>query len=217
MDSEGSATSPKHGKEALLIFATLPKPGNVKKRLAREIGVQAAASLYNDLALHTFRTAQEALDRGWEVYLFHDPKVKEKEIRDWVGRDFHFAAERGENPGARIHHAFDYAFHHRAKKAFVISSDIPGMEFPLLADASSRLDRDDVVIGPAKDGGCYLIGMKPPTKGVFRDLPWGTARVFREAAERVNRLGLSQTTLPVLSDVDTAETYRSYLMKKMKR
>jgi rSAM/selenodomain-associated transferase 1 len=200
--------------EALIIFAALPKPGGVKKRLAKEIGVQPAAALYNELAIHTFRTGQHALDRGWTVYLFHDPKVKEGDVRAWVQRDFHFAAEQGENPGARIHHAFDYAFHHRAGKAVVISSDIPGMGFDVIEEASSRLDRVDVVMGPARDGGCYLIGMKPPTKGFFRDLPWGTSNVFREASERVHTLGLTQSTLAQLSDVDNAETYRDYLMRK---
>lgn len=200
--------------EALIIFAALPKPGAVKKRLAREIGEQPAAALYNELALHTFRTGQQALERGWTVYLFHDPKVKEEEVRGWVRRDFHFAAERGENPGARIHHAFDYAFHHRASKAVVISSDIPGMGYDVIEEASSRLEKNDVVIGPARDGGCYLIGMKPPTKGFFRELPWGTARVFREASARVHNLGLTQSTLAQLGDVDTAATYRDYLLRK---
>ncbi len=90
------------------------------------------------------------------------------------------------------------------------------MDIALLEDASSRLDRNDVVIGPATDGGCYLLGMKPPTKGIFRDLPWGTSLVYREASERVRRLGLAQSTLPPLNDVDTAEAYRKYLMKKQK-
>jgi hypothetical protein len=201
---------------ALIIFAALPKPGDVKKRLAREIGIQPAAALYSELALHTFRTGQDALDRGWMVFLFYDPKVKEDDVRQWVRRDFHYVAERGANPGARIQHAFDYAFHLRAGKAVIISSDIPGMEFPLLEEASDRLDRNDIVIGPATDGGCYLLGMKPPTKGIFRDLPWGTAMVYREASERVRRLGLAQSNLAPLSDVDTAEAYRTYLMKKQK-
>jgi len=204
------------GADALIIFASLPKPGEVKKRLAREIGAQPAAALYNELALHTFRIGEEALRRGWTVYLFHDPKVKEADVRQWVRKEFHFTAERGGNPGARIHHAFDYAFHHRAAKAVVISSDIPGMEYGLLEDASGRLDREDIVIGPATDGGCYLIGMKPPTKGFFRDLPWGTAKVFREASERIHALGLAQSNLPPLGDVDTADSYRKYLMRKMK-
>ena len=90
------------------------------------------------------------------------------------------------------------------------------MEYPLLEEASSRLDRSDIVIGPATDGGCYLLGMKPPTKGIFRDLPWGTAMVYREASERVRRLGLAQSNLAPLNDVDTGEAYRSYLMKKQK-
>ena len=201
---------------ALIIFAALPKPGDVKKRLAKEIGIQPAAALYNELALHTFRTGQAALDKGWMVFLFYDPKVKEEEVRQWVKRDFHYVAERGPNPGARIQHAFDYAFHLRAGKAVIISSDIPGMEYPLLEEASSRLDRSDIVIGPATDGGCYLLGMKPPTKGIFRDLPWGTAMVYREASERVRRLGLAQSNLAPLNDVDTGEAYRSYLMKKQK-
>ena len=202
---------------ALIIFAALPKPGEVKKRLARGIGVQPATALYNELALHTFRTGQDALDRGWMVFLFYDPKVKEADVRQWVKRDFHYVAEGGANPGARIQRAFDYAFHHRAGKAVVISSDIPGMEIGLLEEASGRLDRNDIVIGPATDGGCYLLGMKPPTKGIFRDLPWGTAMVYRETSERVRRLGLSQSTLAPLSDVDTAEAYRNFLMKKQKR
>jgi rSAM/selenodomain-associated transferase 1 len=203
-------------ERALIIFATLPKPGDVKKRLAREIGLQPATALYNDLALHTFRTGQDALDKGWTVFLFYDPKVKEEDVRQWVKREFHFVAEGGANPGARIQHAFDYTFHHRAGKSIVISSDIPGMDITLLEDASSRLDRNDIVIGPATDGGCYLLGMKPPTKGIFRDLPWGTALVYREASERVRRLGLAQSNLAPLNDVDTAEAYRNYLMKKQK-
>lgn len=209
-------TAPGGGERALIIFAALPKPGEVKKHLAKEIGAGPATALYEELARHTFRTGQDALERGWMVFLCHDPMSREAEMRRWVGRDFRFVAQKGENPGERMHHAFDFAFYERAAKVVVISSDIPGMEYPLLEDASSRLDTADVVIGPARDGGCYLIGMKGPTKGIFHDLPWGTANVYREASERVHRLGLSQSTLPRLSDVDTAETYRTYLMKKMK-
>ncbi len=208
--------APYSGDQALIIFATLPTPGQVKKRLAREIGGEPAAALYNELALHTFRTGQEALEKGWKVFLFHEPQSNPEEVRRWVGRNFEFAAQRGDTPGTRIHHAFDYSFHHRARKSVVVSSDIPGMEYTLLEEASSRLDGNDVVIGPAKDGGCYLIGMKPPTKGFFRDLPWGTPRVFREATERIHRLGLTQSNLARLDDVDTADAYRHYLMKKQK-
>ena len=149
MDLAGSMKSPHPGgedgertadrgdpAEALIIFATIPRPGNVKKRLAREIGGQPAAALYNDLALHTFRIGQEALEKGWSVNLFHDPRVKENDVRAWVGRDFHFAAERGSEPGERIQHAFDYAFHRRAGKAIIISSDIPGLEFPAIEEAA---------------------------------------------------------------------------------
>ena len=203
-------------ERALIIFATLPKPGDVKKRLAREIGIQPAASLYNELALHTFRTGQDALERGWVVYLVHDPKVNEEEVRQWVQRDFHYVAEQGENPGERMQHAFDYAFHNHAGKAVIISSDIPGMEYGLLDETSSRLETQDVVIGPATDGGCYLLGMKPPTKGIFRDLPWGTAKLYWEASERVRILGLTQSSLARLNDVDTGEAYRTYLMNKRK-
>src|SRR5664279_5277856 len=120
--------TPASTERALIIFAPLPKPGIVKKRLAREIGVQPATTLYNELALHTFRIGQDALDREWMVFLFYDPKVKEEEVRQWVNRDFHYVAEGGANPGSRIQHAFDYTFHHRAGKAVVISSDIPGMD-----------------------------------------------------------------------------------------
>lgn len=129
MDLSGSIKDPKRwsepparrdpggpGEEALIIFAALPKPGDVKKRLAREIGAQPAAALYNELALNTFRAGQYALDRGWMVFLFHSPKVREEEVRQWVRKDFRYVAEQGANPGARIQYSFDFVFHHRQGK-----------------------------------------------------------------------------------------------------
>jgi len=149
------------------------------------------------------------------VFLFYDPKVKEKEVRQWVQERFPTTSQRGVQIRAHAYSTRSTILSSSRGESGGDKQRYPGDGHALLEDASSRLDKNDVVIRAGNRRRLLPARMKPPTKGIFRDLPWGTSLVYRKS-ERVRRLASHNSTLPPLNDVDTAEAYRKYLMKKQK-
>jgi glycosyltransferase A (GT-A) superfamily protein (DUF2064 family) len=101
-------------------------------------------------------------------------------------------------------------FNAGAKRAVISGVDIPGLERGIVGDAFSLLENCEVVIGPALDGGYYLIGMKSLHDEVFRRIPWSTARVFQETVETIGKLGLRYASVKPLSDVDRFEDLEKF-------
>jgi len=118
--------------------------------------------------------------------------------------DLELVAQRGEDLGARLSHAFEDLLADGAPEAIVIGSDIPTLPLSVLAAALDRLAAVDLVLGPSEDGGYYLIGLRAPRPALFADMAWSTAGVFEETRRRASALGLDVGILPPCFDVDTA-------------
>jgi uncharacterized protein len=202
--------------KALIIFAKLPQPGEVKTRLGKDIGFAEAATVYRELAENAFKLGEDARSNGIGVYLFYDPSADESAVRGWVGRDFHYLPQKGNSLGERMHLAFDATFTGGATTAVIIGTDIPELTVAELRGAYSLLDSVDVAIGPATDGGYYLLGMKPPTKEIFSGIAWSTPEVYAKTIEKIGRLGLRFAALRELADIDTADAYRHYIRRTSK-
>jgi hypothetical protein len=99
-----------------------------------------------------------------------------------------------------------------AKKAVITGADIPDLSDKIIEAAFRELDHADIVIGPAKDGGYYLIGMKSPRPGIFQDIPWSTGKVFEGTMRRIEKLQLSCISITTLSDLDTADDYQRLIL-----
>lgn len=184
---------------AIVVFLREPVPGNVKTRLAASIGAEEAAAVYRRLTDLTLAAAASA---GVQVYLRYDGPLPAPANRSSI---FTYTIQSPGDLGHRMRHALRdaQAIHGRA---ILIGSDCPDITDEILRNALAKLRSSDVVIGPATDGGYYLIGVAgPPDPRLFSDMPWSTDRVFNLTLDRCAEAGLQVSVLPMLSDVDTLE------------
>ena len=176
----------------LSIFAKWPAPGAVKTRLIPALGADGAAAVYRKLLDHTVREAQASglpmLIRGTGAPL---------EQLAWLAENV-VVAEQGEGDlGARLAEV--------PAPALVIGSDAPGLTAALLREAARALETHAAVIGPATDGGYYLIGFSEPVPFAFAGIEWSTGTVFAETMRRFEARGIFPHVLPELDDIDTAD------------
>lgn len=188
-------------RPAILLFARYPVPGQAKTRLIPELGPEGAARLHRRMTEHAVAVARSA---GAMVTLCHTGG-KRRDFRAWLGPDLDFAAQPDADLGGRLRWAFARAFRQRAPRALAIGADVPGISPAILREAFDALGTHDMVLGPALDGGYYLIGMTRPHPDLFAGMEWGTERVCAQTRAAIQRLGLSCHELPTLNDVDRPE------------
>ena len=182
----------------LIIFTRNPVLGKIKTRLAREIGDKMALDIYNKLLLHTHRVSKSA---GCNKVVYYSDKI---DFNDIFENDvFSKAVQAGDGLGERMENAFFEAFSNNYHKVVIIGSDIFGLTTNIINSAFEALENNDFVIGPAKDGGYYLLGMRRMHKDVFRNKNWSTEIVFKQTIASFGNSGYF--VLPVLSDLDTLD------------
>lgn len=188
----------------LLIFLRNPVLGKTKTRLAKGIGDENALKVYVKLLGHTLDMAAGLTQTT--VRLCFTDAVEETGI---FGRyPFEKTVQTGEDLGARMQHAFEEGFSSGYKKIVVIGSDLPTLSTRLLESAFTSLEDFDCVIGPASDGGYYLLGLTKRIPEIFKNKKWGTETVLRETLLNLerNRVHLLET----LNDIDTADDLKHY-------
>ena len=198
-------------KALLLVFTRNPERGKVKKRLAADIGPDAALEVYLELLKHIKYKVQdlncakriyfsEALEKGH----FWEEKIFEKKL------------QKGEYLGNRMKNAFEEGFADGFEKIVIIGSDLYELKKDDLEKAFLALEDSDFVIGPAEDGGYYLLGMKKIQPQVFRNKSWGTSTVFQETMDDL--AGEKVVLLETKNDIDNLEDLKKepQLMKLIK-
>ncbi len=190
-------------QSALIIFARYPREGEVKTRLGAEVGMARATEVYKRLAEHAFGVGSEVATAGIRVWLFYEPSATEGEMKTWVGCPFEYYRQDGSDLGMRMHNAFRRTFEAGALRTIIVGSDIPELHVELVHEAFERLDRDQVVIGPAEDSGYYLLGMNKGVGDCFTGIAWSTPRVLPETLARFRELKLRYSVLRTLADIDT--------------
>lgn len=175
------------------IFARWPEPGQAKTRLIPEYGPEGAAAIYRKLLAHTVEVA-----RASEVPFELRVTGAEPELfRKALGEDLQ-VVEQGEGDlSAKLGRV--------PVPAILIGSDCPGLTPNVLRAARDTLETDPMVIGPASDGGYYLLGFRDPAPFAFEGMEWSTAEVFTETLKRFVAQGIRPAVLPELSDVDTPD------------
>lgn len=185
----------------LLIFARNPEPGKCKTRLAEDIGDEAALEIYRFLLRHTASVTSELpvdkrvcyADAIWENDIW-DPRIYQKRL------------QRGNDLGQRMHLSFQEGFADGYRKVIIIGTDLYDLDQADLEEAFKYLDNADYVLGPARDGGYYLLGMKRPDELIFRNKSWGSDRVLSQTLED---LGDEKVVLlPEKNDIDVLEDIR---------
>lgn len=186
-----------------MVFCKYPEPGAVKTRLARGLGAQKACALYRAFV----RDVLEALENaGAEIRLFADPNRRLDEYLAWLEKKYEIRRQRGQDLGQRMANAFAQTFREGRGRALLVGTDIPQLP-PWYARAAWReLEDKDMVLGPALDGGYYLMGLRRQAfdPGLFRGVSWSTRHVLRQTLDRLRR-GRRHVLLPRLRDCDTSE------------
>ncbi|MEM7572380.1 MAG: TIGR04282 family arsenosugar biosynthesis glycosyltransferase [Bacteroidota bacterium] len=190
----------------LLIFVKNPVAGKTKTRLAQDVGNEMALAMYGQMMDYTRRQTLQLI--GVNRILLYSETVPETDM--WSTGGFKRGVQHGDDLGARMEKAFQDAFATGAERVIIIGSDCPGITSDLLVTAFAALHKTDVVLGPAIDGGYYLLGMRRLVPELFREMEWSTESVAELTRQRVADQELSLTELPVLSDVDYLEDWLSY-------
>ena len=141
----------------------------------------------------------------YETVIFFTPQDKHKQIKEWLGENWNFVAQSGNDLGERLLNAFEYVFNTGAKQAVVIGTDSPLIERKNILNVFSRLDEKDCVIGPTYDGGYYLLGLNCVQAELFTIEEYSTDRVFENTMEKAQNLGLNVQVLEKCLDVDTVD------------
>lgn len=190
-------------KELLIIFTRNPEPGKVKKRLASDIGDTSALKLYKFLLKHTFEVVK---DLPVDKCVYYSEEIPQQDL--WNKGNFQKKLQEGEGLGERMEKAFKNAFFEAYSKVVIIGSDLYDLQEEDLKKAFLALDTSDYVIGPASDGGYYLIGMKSLNSQVFRNKTWSTDKVLRETLQDLKNEKL--TMLEVRNDIDTLDDLEAH-------
>jgi rSAM/selenodomain-associated transferase 1 len=189
----------------LLVFAREPVLGRVKTRLAAGVGAEEALAVYRELLALT-AAAVAAAQVPATVWLAETPAaVDPAQARpEWPGLPWRVQPAAGAL-GERMAHAFGEAFAAGASRVVIIGTDCPGLSAELLRQAFDELLHAEVVVGPADDGGYYLLGMNKLHTELFANKDWSTATVLPDTLADAAHLGLRVAQLPTLHDVDSAQ------------
>jgi len=195
---------PTHGIERnrIIVFSRLPRPGNTKTRLIPALGPEGAADLQRQMTRRTLATVDRTaalIDCDAEVR--HTGGARQ-EMAEAFGPNRRYVPQGDGDLGEKLRRAFADAFAAGTQRAVCIGSDCPAIGDELLADALRRLADHDLVLGPATDGGYYLIGMNRPHPDLFADIDWGTESVLAQTLARAASLGLRVGRLAELPDID---------------
>lgn len=186
-----------HGTKAIIVFVKPAIAGNVKTRLAATIGNEQALKVYLFLLAHTRELVRSA---GYDLYIFYDGPPGENE--DWGNGVVIAKVQQGGDLGAKMHHAFETVFADGYHQVMIIGSDCYELNTDIIRQSFEALATHDVVIGPAKDGGYYLLGQKGNNAALFRNKQWSTSTVFEDTVNDIRLSGNTLALMPVLSDVD---------------
>jgi rSAM/selenodomain-associated transferase 1 len=194
----------------VLLFVKLPEKGKVKSRLARDMEWDLVRRLYESIVLDTIVMLQ-----GTKVpfLICFDPPDALDRVRRWLGSEYSYLPQAGAELGERMEQAFVRVFREGADKALLIGSDIPGLSSAVILEAFESLTSHDAVIGPARDGGYYLIGFQKNgfDAAIFHDMIWSTQAVYDETIMRLRENAREIHVLPQCTDVDTKEDLKTLL------
>ncbi|WP_420127189.1 TIGR04282 family arsenosugar biosynthesis glycosyltransferase [Longimicrobium sp.] len=189
----------------MLVFVRAPQPGRVKTRLAAAIGDGAALRVYMRLAEHTLAQVRAVAADGVAVRVHYAPPDAGDAVRVWLGEGPRYLPQAEGDLGVRMKDAFARAFAEGAERVVIVGSDLPEVSASLLRRAFELLDAHPAVVGPARDGGYYLLGLRGMIEGIFQEIEWSTASVLGTTVERMRAAATEPALLEVLADVDTVD------------
>jgi rSAM/selenodomain-associated transferase 1 len=175
-----------------------PLVGKVKTRLAKEIGEVRVLAAYQKMGRFLF----QHLNPHFPCEIHYAPASGLAPMREWLGGAHRYFPQPSGDLGKRMFFALDSALKRGADSAILLGGDCPYVTAEVIGEAQRALEVHDLVIGPAIDGGYYLLGAKKVHHCLFREIPWGTGRVFQLTLKRIQTAMLTVKILERLADVD---------------
>jgi rSAM/selenodomain-associated transferase 1 len=192
-------------KQHLIIFTRYPEAGKTKTRMIDALGEQGAADLQKQMTEYTVSQVIKLQKTSAITVEIRFTGGNTKLMENWLGSDFIYQPQGEGDLGKRMLRSLTDAFANNTQEAIIIGTDCPGVNLPILRLAFEQLQKCDVVLGPALDGGYYLIGVRQAIPHLFNEITWGTSQVFTQTVEIIRNLNLSTVYLPSLADVDRPE------------
>jgi rSAM/selenodomain-associated transferase 1 len=187
-------------RNCLIIFAKEPLPGKVKTRLRGSLSASQCLELYKLFLRDTVALARRA--RSDARFVAYESQDTAPAYLKTIAPEFTFFRQRGSDLGRRMHNAFVRVQDTRPLKTAIIGSDIPDLPVGYIDDAFEKLNRHDLVLGPSRDGGYYLVALKRPCFGLFEDVMWSTGSVLAQTLKNAGRLKIKSALLSEWYDID---------------
>ena len=184
-------------KSALIIFVRNPVLGKVKSRLAATLGNEKALSIYKALLAHTHNIS---IDLSADKFIFYEDFVNYNDL--WENHIYKKFLQEGDDLGWRMKNAFGHLFEKGYEKIIIIGSDCYELSTEIIIKAHNLLSENDVVAGPASDGGYYLLGMKNFIPALFDNKSWSSDNVYLDTINQIKALHYKFSPLDLLNDVD---------------
>jgi len=193
----------------VLLFVRAPELGKVKTRLEKKLDAGTVLRLYRCFVQDIMKTLTTG---GHGILIFFTPPQKGLAVQVWLGETIPVQAQTGKTLGDRMRNAFSDVFTTGVDQAVLIGSDLPDFDNRTMDASFEFLNKKDLVIGPAVDGGYYLIGLRKNAfnNDLFSDIDWGTASVFRQTMGKIHTAGLNYHVLPSRQDIDTHDDLEAF-------
>jgi len=188
-------------QETLIIFTRYPESGKTKTRLIPALGTEGAANLQKKLTEYTLTEASK-LEVNLRVYFSGG---NETLMQRWLGENYQYYRQRAGDLGKKLIAALEESFTADVAKIVIIGIDCPDLDAAIIKQAVAKLKHQDLVLGPAEDGGYYLIGLRSCLPELFQGIDWGTDMVLKQTVSIAKKTGLNIYYLPMFNDLDTPE------------
>ena len=200
---------PQKTTEQIIIFTRYPEPGQTKTRLIPELGPEKAADLQRRMTEYTMAQVAGLMTAAGPAVEIRYQDGSPAEMADWLGREYSYLSQGSGSLGEKMNRAFTEAFAKGRQAVLIIGTDCPALSRQTIKKTLAGLKENDLVLGPAFDGGYYLIGLRKNAPSLFTDIPWGTDTVLAATLERAEQGGLSHLLLEQLNDIDRPEDLKT--------
>lgn len=186
--------------DLIVIFIKAPRLGEVKTRLAQKIGVEKAQMIYRAMVedlMQNFKGPHK-----FDIHIAVWPQDAEPEVRHWLDWKEPIEIQAEGDLGTKLKRAFEDAFAQGYERVVIIGSDLPDLSDSMIKDSFKQLSKYPLVLGPAMDGGYYLIGLSSLYTELFNNIDWSTSRVLHGTLKRADKAGIRYFILPEMRDID---------------
>lgn len=197
----------------VIVFIRAPELGKVKTRLQKRLDAETVLHLYENFVKDIIKTLSSS---NYPIKIFFHPHYTEKKMSNWFGDSFSLYPQKGNDLGEKMSNAFHAMFSKGAHNAILIGTDCPDLDGSVFEEAFESLKHNPVVIGPAFDGGYYLIGFNSDAfdETIFQGISWGTKEVFEKTMIKCREKFQKVHLLPKWNDIDTFEDLIKFMKNK---